>query len=648
MTFGESSCYSNSILKDKIKHNVKDENFGDMNMFWENIESQYNVAAAHQFLLHFNVDDLQLDEHFGYLPTLDFVMEQLNVLGCRLVLGYNATQGFMWPGVGNWINTQKLLGLIPKDQGVPDETEERKRINSRLLIHKLHEDPFYRSDPLPTKDLANKLHNLLKQDRVRVGLVIDNLEQIAPSNYSSDTGIPENAKFFFHQLQNWASDLEIRRKKHIIILLTQNTFDIHPHFLVNQEIPVMEVPFPDYEHRLKFIEHISSIPQEITQEGEPDKKVEVKLNLGNARDKQALAQDTGGLNLFAIHDLVRQAASLKQKVEGPLLANYRRESVKVFSHGIIEVHEPLTNPRQHWSNHVTRLIEDIVDGLKENDLRRVPRGILLLGPTGNGNIFAARMLAGQTNMAFVQLRYANQVSEVTINISENGNSYERNLNSAINYIRGLAPVVVFMDEIEQASPHHTTIKTGSSERPLPTILTNAISDATLRGRIIWVGTSSRPDLIPSIFRRPEIFSHKVVLLPPIRDSRAGILQFFCRFHTREDMNFQEIARDPRLRGVSVNDLNQIAQRSHNIAKRKKRNAFNEEDLREAVADYMPDYSPEMRLFMVLLALQEANSRAMIPDRLPPPYQEFVNENRIDKTKVNNRLMELSKELGLST
>ena len=618
-----------------------------MNMFWENIESQYNVAAAHQFLLHFNVDDLQFDEHFGYLPTLDFVMEQLNALGCRLVLGYNATQGFMLPGVGNWIGTQKLLGLIPKDQGVPDETEDRIRINSRLAINKIHEDPFYISDPLPTKDLAKKLHELLKQDRVRIGLVIDNLEQIAPSNYSSDIGVPENAQFFFHQLQNWASDLEIRRKKHIITLLTQNTFDIHPHFLVNQEIPVIEVPFPDYEHRLKFIEHISTIPQEITLEGKPDKKVEVKLNLGNARDKQTLAHDTAGLNLFAMHDLVRQAASLKQKVEGPLLANYRRESVKIFSHGIIEVHEPLTNPRQHWSSHVTRLIEDIVDGLKENDLRRVPRGILLLGPTGNGNIFAARMLAGQTNMAFVQLRYVNQVSEVTINISENGNSYERNLNSAINYIRGLAPIVVFMDEIEQASPHHTTIKTGNNARPLPTVLTNAISDATLRGRVIWVGASSRPDLIPSIFRRPDIFSHKVVLLPPIRDSRAGILQFFCRLHTREDMNFQEIARDPRLRGVSVNDLNQIAQRSHNIAKRKKRNTFNEEDLREAVADYMPDYSPEMRLFMVLLALQEANSRAMIPDRLPPPYQEFVNENRIDKTKVNNRLMELSKELGLS-
>ncbi len=615
-------------------------------MFWEKIESQFKVAAAHQFLLHFNVNDLLHDELYGYLPALDYLMEQLNALGCRLVMGYNATRGIMWANAGKWLETQKILGLIPTDQGLPEYTEVRKRINTQLSYHKLHEDPFLKIDPLPTKDLANKLHNLLNQDRARVGLIISNLEQIAPNDPMFDTGAKDNLQFFFHQLQNWASDLEIRRKKHIILLLTQNTYDIHPHFLVNQEIPIVEVPFPDYDERLKFIEHLSTIPQEILQDDSPDARVQVQLKLGNDREKQTLARDTAGLNLFAIHDLVRHAASLKQKIEGPMLANYRYESVKTFSHGIIEVNQPLTNPQQHWSNHVTRVIQDIVGGLKEQDMRRVPRGVLLLGPTGNGNIYAARMLAGQTNMAFVRLRYASQISEVTININDNGNSYDRNLNSAINFIRGLAPVVVFMDEIEQASPH-TSMNIGNLERTFPALLTNAISDASLHGKVIWVGTSNRPDLIPPIFRRPEIFSHKLVLLPPMRESRGGILQFFCRLHTQEKINFQEIARDEKLRGVSVNDLNIIAQRSHNVAKRKNRNTFTEEDLREVISDFMPDYSPEMRLFMVLLALQEANSRAMIPDRLPPPYQEFVNEDRIDKTKINARLMELGKELGLT-
>ena len=239
-------------------------------MFWEKIESQFKVAAAHQFLLHFNVNDLLHDELYGYLPALDYLMEQLNALGCRLVMGYNATRGIMWANAGKWLETQKILGLIPKDQGLPEYTEVRKRINTQLSYHKLHEDPFLKIDPLPTKDLANKLHNLLNQDRARVGLIISNLEQIAPNDPMFDTGAKDNLQFFFHQLQNWASDLEIRRKKHIILLLTQNTYDIHPHFLVNQEIPIVEVPFPDYDERLKFIEHLSTIPQEILQDDSPD------------------------------------------------------------------------------------------------------------------------------------------------------------------------------------------------------------------------------------------------------------------------------------------------------------------------------------------------------------------------------------------
>lgn len=615
-------------------------------MFWQRIESQYKVAAAHQYLLHFNVNDLMYDEHFGYLPASDYLMEQLNVLGCRLVLGYNATKGFMIPRVGQWVETQKILGLIPKDQGVPEETAERKRINSRLSYNKLHEDPFYKSDPMPTKDLAKKMHDLLKQDRARIGLVITNLEQIAPNDPSMESTTKENTLYFYHQLQNWASDLEIRRKRHIILLLTQNTFDIHPHFLVNQEIPLVEVPFPDYDDRLKFINHLSNIPQEIAHQDSPDQKVEVKLDLGNDREKQTLARETAGLNLFGLHDLVRHAASQKQKVQGQLLNNYRRESVKTFSHGIIEVTEPLTQPNQHWSPHVNRVIQDIMQGLKDNDMRRVPRGLLLMGPTGNGNIFAARMLAGQTNMAFVKLRYAGQLSEVTVNINDNGASYERNLNSAISFIKGLAPVVVFMEEIDQASPH-SGIKQGNSEQSIPANLTNAISDGSLQGKVIWIGTSSRPDLIPPIFRNSEIFSQKLVLLPPMRQSRSGILQFFCRLHTREEMNFNEIASHEKLRGASVNDLNIIAQRSHNIAKRKNKGSFNEEDLREVINDFMPNYSREMQMFMSLLALQEATSRSMIPDRLPPPYEEFVEDGQINKTKINARIMELGKELGLS-
>ena len=109
-----------------------------------------------------------------------------------------------------------------------------------------------------------------------------------------------------------------------------------------------------------------------------------------------------------------------------------------------------------------------------------------LGPPGTSKAYAARVLAGEANMSLVQLRYASQVGEITVNINENGNSYERNLTAALNYIRGIAPIVVFMDEIEQASPH-TAMHPDELNQTMPLALVNAISDTSLHGSIIWVG-----------------------------------------------------------------------------------------------------------------------------------------------------------------
>ena len=62
-------------------------------MFWDEVKKHYDAGSAHQFLLHFNANDLLYDDVYGYLPTKAYLMEQLNVLGCQLVLGYNTSHG---------------------------------------------------------------------------------------------------------------------------------------------------------------------------------------------------------------------------------------------------------------------------------------------------------------------------------------------------------------------------------------------------------------------------------------------------------------------------------------------------------------------------------------------------------------------------
>lgn len=602
-------------------------------MFWDEVKKHYEAGSAHQFLLHFNVNDLLYDDAYGYLPAVDYFMEQLNVLGCDLVLGYNTAHGLRLPNVGRWRNTQRMLQLMPKEAS--EQQRERRRINSSLVFDEVGKDPFLKIDPSPSKELREKLNNLLGQGRTKIGLVINFLEQLIPNDPSLSNVARDESQLLFNQIQNWASDLNIRRHKHIVLLIANNTFDIHPNLTVNPEIPMIEVPFPDYDERLKFIEHLHDIAEGSSQ---------MRKTLGNNQEREVLARETIGLNLFGIHDVVQQAEAAEQKAGGEPLIRYRRESIKTFSHGILELGETNINPSgDGW--YVMRTIRDIADGMKNRDLRRVPRGMLLLGPPGTSKAYAVRVLAGEANMTLVQLRYANQVGEVTININENGNTYERNLNAGLSFIRGIAPTVVFMDEIEQASPH-TSMNPEDNDQRFPQALVNAMNDTSLHGSVIWVGASQRPDLMPPIFRRYGVFDTKLIMLPPTSGGRVEILRIFCRGQTSGNINFQALVGDSETDGLTWRDLFLIVQRANNIARRGGRNTFTEAELRQTLNDFIPDYSREMQIFMGLLALREANSRAMVPDGLLPEYQEFVDGNRIDKTGINKRLMELSDQLGL--
>ena len=634
-------------------------------MFWDEVKRHYEAGSAHQFLLHFNVNDLLYDDVYGYLRTTDYLMSQLNVLGCQLVLGYNTSDGIHFPKVDQWRNIQQTLNLLPQhkkagvfhfqglatwlqmiqrfrevdDVNLAEEEVApqliRQRINAGLAFNKEHEDPVVAMGPTPSAELRKSLNHLLRQGGTSIGLVINSLETLTPNDPSLNEITGDEVQRLFNQIQYWASDLDIRRNKHVILLVTHNSYDIHPNFTVNPEIPMIEIPFPNHAERSRFIEHLYDNPAASPQ---------MRKTLGNNRERETLAYETIGLNLFGIHDVVRQAEAAQQKTGGEPLVSYRRESIKTFSHGVLELGETQRGPSgEGW--YVMQTIRDIAEGMKNQDLRRVPRGLLFLGPPGTSKAYAARVLAGEANMTLVRLRYANQMGEVTVNINESGNSYERNLNAGLNFIRGIAPTVVFIDEIEQASPR-TTMDPEDQEQAFPRALVNAISDPSLQGRVIWVGASQRPDLIPPIFRRYGIFDTKVIMLPPIGSGRAEVLRIFCQGQTSGNINFQSLVGGAETDGLTTRDIFLIVQRANNIARRKGRDAFTEDELRQALNDFVPDYSREMQIFMGLLALREANSRAMVPDGLLPEYQEFVDGNRIDKTGINKRLMVLRHQLGL--
>ena len=794
-----------------------------MPKFWDRIAEEYNASSAHLFLLHFNVHDLAHDEAYGYLPMMYYLMEQLNVEGCDLVLGYSPSQGVIWPDIRQWKSVQRLLGLQPHEETWAEEAGEippmgefrpdgtfiaeqlgiaqvratvgdisaeseplsvmsdeiqrlqispqqleiesgkmfrftltaydrqgraigvqhaewsvvgeigvitkggvfratkagkgkvraeiigreeqvesgaitvvpgkllqlkvadptdkqiharepstlklvgtdahgnvisvenaqweviradepaprRTPINSRVIHSEIHKDPLIAGKLPPGKELREKFDTLLHQDTVKVGLVINFMERIIPN--ADLAMLDQETVMFLETFQRWAIDFDMRLKKHAVLLVTQDLSDVHPALTKNPDIPVVEIPLPTYDERLAFVEYLMNLPVQVN----PDKRAQFTAPPPLARDltKEELASEAAGLNLFGLHDVALRAEDTRQPINRELVESYRRESVKVFSRGILQLSSPRAIDFESvvGLDHVVNVIRDIVDGMNEGDLRRVPRGMLFLGNPGTGKIMAAELLAGHGNMTVIHLKNA---FEYTASEGD-AHAYERNVTFAINFIRALTPAVVCIE-----ADHGTMRSDIVRDHPnsmLPIELLNAINDPSLHGKVIWIGISSRPDLMDPVFWKSGIFEYRLIFLPLSEVDRPKILKILCRgVGGEQDINFERVVAEAHTDGLSVRDFSIIVDRSYNIAKRNQRNELTEADLIEALTDFVPDYSPEMNLFIGLLALREANSRSMIPPMLPPEYLEFLENNRINKTAINQRLKELGEQLGLNS
>ena len=86
-----------------------------MPSFFDRIAKEYKAGSAHMFMLHYNTYDLAKDAEHGYLPIFYYLMEQLNMVGCDIVLGYTPSQGIIWPQIDHWKWIQRSLGLVSED-----------------------------------------------------------------------------------------------------------------------------------------------------------------------------------------------------------------------------------------------------------------------------------------------------------------------------------------------------------------------------------------------------------------------------------------------------------------------------------------------------------------------------------------------------
>ena len=172
---------------------------------------------------------------------------------------------------------------------------------------------------------------------------------------------------------------------------------------------------------------------------------------------------------------------------------------------------------------------EVVDFLshpkKYHDLgARIPRGVLLVGPPGTGKTLLARAVAGEAGVPFFNLS-ASEFVEMFVGV---GASRVRDL---FLQAKRAAPAIIFIDELDAVGRRRGAglgAVNDEREQTLNQLLVE-MDGFDERHEVILLAATNRPDVLDPALLRPGRFDRQVVVPPPDRKGRLGILSI----HTRE-------------------------------------------------------------------------------------------------------------------
>ena len=206
---------------------------------------------------------------------------------------------------------------------------------------------------------------------------------------------------------------------------------------------------------------------------------------------------------------------------------------------------------------------------------RIPKGVLLVGPTGTGKTLLAKAVAGEAGVPFLSISGSDFV-EMFVGV---GAARVRDL---FEQGKRNAPCIIFIDEIDAVGRQRGAGLGGGHderEQTLNQLLVEMDGFDTTEGVIIMAETN-RPDILDSALLRAGRFDRQVVVDRPDVNGREGIL----KVHTRKipiaaDVDLKVLARGTP--GFSGADLANMVNEAALLGARRNRTSVTMTDFEDA-------------------------------------------------------------------
>ena len=389
-----------------------------------------------------------------------------------------------------------------------------------------------------------RLREIFKEAREKAPSIIfvDEIDSIAPKR-EEVTG--EVERRVVSQMLSLMDGLEARGKV-IVIAATNRPNAIDPALRrpgrFDREI---EIKVPDKKGRQEILQiHTRNMPLAADEQEFPVKieKIAAVSHGYVGADLEYLCKEAAMKCLRRLlPELNLEEEKIPPETLDKLIVNgddFKKALVEVTPSGMREVF--IENPDVSWEEigglaEVKRELMEAVEwpmkypGLYDKLGHKMPRGILLHGPSGTGKTLMAKAVATESEANFVSVRGPELLSKWV------GES-ERGIREIFKRARQSAPCVIFFDEIDSIAPvRGAGGETQVTERVVSQLLTELDGMENMHGVIVLAATN-RADMIDPALLRPGRFD-KIISIPlPDKEGRKKVLEIHSKDIPLADAN----------------------------------------------------------------------------------------------------------------
>jgi len=482
--------------------------------YWASeLSEKYQSGIAYAFIVHGNVQD-----YIGGVPGQTLKSYLLSSFASRdIVVYWNMESGFYLPTSDMRIRFIDIVGMQQPQTSQPGRagggfasslnTLAQQGSDTAALLEKVRNPAValeYLSRLLRYR--APKQRGTEQQEPLKVAVVLDYAEYLAPETSSTPS---ETDRLALVTLSEWGRDPLIASGNAIITMIAAELTELNERLRrsgVRWE--QIEIPFPSQAERVAFV-------QQLVRDT-PD----VAMAEGYTYDD--FARMTTGLRFIDLEDIVLRASFHQEPVSRALVKHRKDEIMNSEYAELLQVEEnEFGFEAIGGMEEIKQEVRDtIIYAMQQGLYRLVPQGVILIGPPGTGKTKFSRALSKEAGFTFVVL----QLSKI---FHKFVGDTERRLERGLYAIKAMAPCIVFIDEIDQAISRGESGDSGVSNRVFKRLM-EFMSDTTLRGKVLFIAATNRPDLMDKALLRPGRFDKKIPFFVPNAQERAAILSLLTR------------------------------------------------------------------------------------------------------------------------